>query len=110
VRHSETLRSALAREWESALGTEFSPDDLLSTRPEVVEYRPDSIPGRPHDPRKHAVAATYVVLSEGDLTAGGSEALSFRWFHSDELNSDLVGFGQETLVAGLLEIADASEP
>ena len=109
VRHLETLRNALSREWESALGTEFSPENLLSTRPEVVEYRPDTIPGRPHDPRKHAVAATYVVLADGEHTATGGEALSFRWFHLEDLSPDLVGFGQETLVAGLLEIAAASE-
>lgn len=107
VRYSEPLRTALAREWESALGTDFLRHDLLSTSPEIVEYRPDSIPGRPHDPRKHAVAATYVVLADGEPTAAGSEALSFRWFHSEDLSSDLVGFGQETLVAGLLEIAAA---
>lgn len=103
VRRGEALREALAREWVSALGDDCAPGAMLRACPLVVEYRPDSTPGRPHDPRKHAVGLTYAVEAVGDPRASGVEAIDFRWFDPAELNANVMGFGQETVIPDVVD-------
>ena len=108
VRRAETLDEALDREWRAAFGATCPLGSVLKDCPAIIEYRPDATAGRPHDPRKHAVAITYVVLTGGEPVASGAEAMDFRWFHPIELSSDVVGFGQETVIPGLVEVVDRS--
>lgn len=102
VRRGETLDEALQREWSAALGDACEPGQRLGANPWVVEYRPDSKQGRPHDPRKHAIGLTYAVQAAGVPRARGVEAIEFRWFDPGDLNGEMMGFGQETVVPRVL--------
>lgn len=100
VRRDEALADALTREWQSALGNRCGMASVSG--PTVIEYQPDAVAGRPHDPRQHAVALTYAVTTADEPTISGPEALAFRWFDPYELDATIMGFGQETVVATLL--------
>lgn len=100
LRMDESLSNALNREWQSAFGEQLSPTAV--SKPYIVEYQRSYSPGHPWDPRKHAVSATYSVLTRKTLTPHGTEALDFRWFAIDELDDRVVGFGQESVVAALV--------
>lgn len=102
VLHAEPLYEALHRQWHSALGESLVLSEVLLASPKVVEYRPDALPGRPHDPRKHAVSITYTVWTEGVGLATGTEAVEFRWFRPDEISEKVMGFGQENVVRDIL--------
>jgi len=52
---------------------------------------------------------TYLLTGCSDPESVSGEALDFRWFPLDELTSDLMGFGQETVTAGLITRIDQSE-
>jgi hypothetical protein len=91
----------------SAFGDSASMGRVLGGEPVVVEYRPDTTPGRPHDPRKHAVAITYPVETRGEPVVRGDEALDFRWCELNDIDANLVGFGQETVIARLLDCLTA---
>jgi ADP-ribose pyrophosphatase YjhB (NUDIX family) len=107
IRRGESLVGALLREWRSVFGPSCNVGPV--PEPTVVEYHPDSVPGRPHDPRKHAISMTYLLTGCSDPESVSGEALDFRWFPLDELTSDLMGFGQETVTAGLITRIDQSE-
>ena len=102
VLRNEGLVQAIARHVRSTLGEgfrfELSPAEPLT----VAEYFPDPGPGRLHDPRKHAVALTYVGTCDGTPRAQG-EALEFRWFPREELSGVQLGFDQGVVVDRLLE-------
>ena len=102
VLRGELLIEAVRREWVEALGDSLVFGKILKNGPQIFEYRPDGVPGRPHDPRKHAVSATYGVWTDGAGHAQGKEALEFKWFETAEVNADLMGFGQETVVKDLI--------
>jgi ADP-ribose pyrophosphatase YjhB (NUDIX family) len=96
VRRGEVLADALRREWHQALGPDYMMGPVDG--PTVVEYQPDALPGRPHDPRQHSVSMTYTVIATEEPRTLGREALDFRWFTVDQVNSEIVGFGQESVV------------
>lgn len=100
VRLDETLIEAAHRHWTDAVGDSL-PFRLLEA-PIVVEYAKDALSGRPHDPRKNAIAVTYRAQADGLATARGAEALDFRWFQAAELDEQVMGFGQEVVVNRLL--------
>lgn len=103
----ETLVAAARRHWTNALGDSL-PFELVSA-PHVVEYVKDDQPGRPHDPRKHAVAVTYPVLTDGAGVVQGLEAREFRWFDPVDVDAEVMGFGQESVVARLLAAGSVGE-
>lgn len=100
VRIDEFLSDALDREWRSAFGNR-SPLTRVSS-PYIVEYTRSYRPDGAYDLRKHAVSITYGVLAAETLIAQGPEALDFRWFHVNELNDQVMGFGQESVVAAFM--------
>lgn len=102
VLRGESLREALYRQWNSALGGSLSLGNLWQEAPKVIEYHPDSLPGRPHDPRKHAVSITYAISTEGVGLTTGPEAIDFRWFDLVDINDQVMGFGQEVVVREIL--------
>jgi ADP-ribose pyrophosphatase YjhB (NUDIX family) len=103
VRRGESLQDALAREWHEALGLDCPMGSVAA--PIVVEYRPDAISGRPHDPRQHSVSLTYAVAANDETSAPAGEALGFGWFDVGELDGNVMGFGQETVVAQVMAAA-----
>jgi ADP-ribose pyrophosphatase YjhB (NUDIX family) len=92
VRHGEPLTEALDRECNAAIGTYTDRRSLSG--PKIVEYLPSNPEHLPHDPRKHAVSATYAAELEGKPVATGREALKFAWFRQDDLPRVSIGFGQ----------------
>lgn len=102
VLRGELLIEAVRREWVDALGDSLVFGKMLLETPQIFEYRPDGLPGRPHDPRKHAVSATYAVWTDGAGHAQGKEAIEFKWFETVEIDAVLMGFGQETVVKDLI--------
>ncbi len=73
----------------------------------VVEYLPNAAPGHPHDPRQHSISVTYAVVVDGgeEPEATGGEARAFRWFETSEVTSEVMGFGQDSLLPPLLSSA-----
>lgn len=72
-------------------------------RPATVgQYLPKARSDGPHDPRKHAIALTYVVILTGTASPRG-EAIGFDWFTIASLPLDEMGFGQEIVVRRLLQ-------
>jgi ADP-ribose pyrophosphatase YjhB (NUDIX family) len=64
--------------------------------------------GRLHDPRKHAVALTFVGRVEGEPVPIG-EANEFRWFDLDRLPDQReFGYGQHLLMPDLIRVARAN--
>ncbi len=100
VRLGETLAAAARRHWTDAVGDSL-PFELVSA-PHIVEYVKDDQPGRPHEPRKHAVAVPYQVLTDGAGVAHGVEARELRWFDPADVNAQAMGFGQEIVIGRLL--------
>ncbi len=99
LRMGEVVADAARRELRSALGVQ---DVGHLGRPDlVVEYPKQAAGPGPHDPRKHAVALTFVVPLDAVTTAQG-EAYDFRWYHVDDLPD--MGFGQEEVVADLRHV------
>lgn len=103
VRRGETIADAAERHVAETLGPGFiwkRPD--FATPDAIGEYMPECRPGEPYDPRKHAIAATYVVVAESAQAEPGGEALEFRWFPlAGELPSP-IGFGQEVVIRRML--------
>ena len=105
VLRGESLKTAIERHVRSCLGDRLS-CRLCSEQPlHVAEYFPDAAAGELHDPRKHAIALTYVATCAGEASARG-EALEFRWFEREELEKVEFGFGQGAVVAKLLDAID----
>ncbi len=95
VRVDERLEDAVRREVRDALGLDVQ--DVPDQPDLVAQYARRSGPG-PHDPRKHAVALTWLLRIQDEPVPGG-EALAARWFPERALPE--MGFGQH-LVAGRL--------
>ena len=107
VLRGEILVNAIQREWVDALGDSLPFGEVLPNFPQIIEYRPDALPGRPHDPRKHAVSVTYAVWTHGEGHHQGQEAIDFKWFEFSVLDGDLMGFGQELVVQKLMALVKA---
>ena len=105
VNRGERLSEAALRLWRDALGDSLPFESFIRPEPRVVEYLPRSRePGQPHDPRKHAIANTYLVRTSGSGRAHGTEALDFRWFSPTSIDSLAIGFGQEGVIRSLLPL------
>jgi ADP-ribose pyrophosphatase YjhB (NUDIX family) len=105
VGRNEALLSALARHVEDTLGPAVS-YDLASLDPlAIAEYFTEPLAGQLHDPRKHAVALSYVGTLTGEPHVGG-EATAFRWFGRSELETVDFGFDQGRVVSRLLSRLD----
>jgi ADP-ribose pyrophosphatase YjhB (NUDIX family) len=106
VRRGESIAEAAARHVAETLGEGFTwRRDDFSAPDTLGEYFPERRDGHPYDPRKHAIAATYVILPEGTEAEVGGEALEFGWF---PLAGDLpspIGFGQEAVIRRLVPAA-----
>jgi ADP-ribose pyrophosphatase YjhB (NUDIX family) len=103
VRYSETLAEARTRQVETTLGSGIACTTLLGGQPATVaEYAPSGSPRFHWDPRKHAIAITYLVLLEGVPVPEG-EALDFRWFGPESgLTRSQVGFDQDQVIDSCL--------
>lgn len=104
----ETVSAARAREWAAAFDPSFAPGRVWSDTPQLVEYSRRSTPGEPHDPRQHAVSATFTVEGHGQPRVRGPEAQDFRWFTLDELVHEPPGFGQMSVIEDLLGLAQSA--
>lgn len=87
VLHGETLREALVRHLETTLSdvpsgfsSDPQPDYVMQWFP--TEQKPgDPGPRFGLDPRKHAVALSFLMQIEGEpVPVAGGEALEFSWF------------------------------
>ena len=106
VVRNEPLLDAIARHVRSTLGDRFD-FRLVSQQPlTIIEYFAEPSRGEFHDPRKHAVALSYVAICQGEPSPAG-EALEFRWFAREEIGGIEFGFGQGAAVKRLLsKLAD----
>ena len=98
--YQETLLDAAQRHISDAIPsldvTKLRADPYL-----INQYFPTPREGMGLDPRKHAVAACYLidVEIEGTVTTVGTEAKSFKWFDAKSLpNSDQLWPGTERMV------------
>jgi ADP-ribose pyrophosphatase YjhB (NUDIX family) len=108
VHRHESLSEAAARHLRTTLGPGVTWQEPDYAHPATVgEYFPEQRPGAGHDPRKHAIALTYVVTLDGELSARG-EALDFRWFAPADLPLAGMGFGQGAVVRRLLGALELS--
>jgi ADP-ribose pyrophosphatase YjhB (NUDIX family) len=108
VYRGETLEEALARHLRDTLGQHVTWDAPAFGAPDAVgEYLPEPRAGYPCDPRKHAIALTYLVPLDGAPEPGG-EAHAFRWFALDDLpDPDEIGFGQAVVLERLVGLVAA---
>jgi ADP-ribose pyrophosphatase YjhB (NUDIX family) len=102
VYRGETLGEALARHLRGTLGPDVRWDDPDYDRPDAVGQYFPARQGFPVDPRKHAIALTYLVEMTGQPVAEG-EAEDFGWFDPRALpQSTEVGFGQGRVLGVLI--------
>lgn len=101
VLRNETLIDAVERHVTATLGPKLVMDRRSAELRTVIEYFSDRRVGQFHDPRKHAVALTFVASCEGEADPTG-EALAFEWFKIDDLTEVQFGFGQGGAVARVL--------
>lgn len=111
IHRTETVGDAAARHLCSTLGPEVRWTDPDWDRPATIgQYLPKARSDGLHDPRKHAVALTYVVVLAGTASPRG-EAIGFDWFTIASPPLDEMGFGQEIVVRRLLEqLSDTRAP
>jgi ADP-ribose pyrophosphatase YjhB (NUDIX family) len=104
IHRGETVSEALTRHLLSSLGSRVVWADPDYDNPAAVgQYFPQARPGFGVDPRKHAVALTYLVRLSGE-PAPREEALDFRWFGRDQLpGGDDVGFGQAAVIERVMK-------
>jgi ADP-ribose pyrophosphatase YjhB (NUDIX family) len=101
VHRGESLADAADRHLHEALGASVSRLGVGLDPPATVgEYFPARLRDGPHDPRKHAIALTYLVEIDGVPQPQG-EALAFRWFPTDAVPTGEMGFGQDDVYAAL---------
>jgi ADP-ribose pyrophosphatase YjhB (NUDIX family) len=107
VYRGETLAEAVGRQLRETLGPGVSWEDPDYKRPDAIgEFFPDGRPGYGHDPRKHAIAPTWLVAIEGELVPDGDEAKALRWFPRDALPpDDEIGFGHAETIHRVLASA-----
>lgn len=99
----EPLTDAVARHLKVTLGSGVSLAPWTLRMITVAEYFRQQRPAALHDPRKHAIALTYLGVCIGDPVPGG-EASDFRWFAPDQLPSSAeFGFGQDRIVGKLIQ-------
>lgn len=110
VLRNEPLVDAVERHVRSTLGDKLAVDRSTLELRTVIEYFTQQDIGEFHDPRKHAVALTYVGICEGEGAPTG-EALEFDWFRVDQLSAVSFGFGQDAAaVRALGGFADFVRP
>ena len=100
ILYQETLLDAAQRHLAETIR---SPDDTsLRQEPYFInQYFPTPRQGMGLDPRKHAVAACYLVdfEVEDDVATHGTEAKSFKWFDVDSLpDSDELWPGTASMI------------
>ena len=98
LRLDEAISAAADRELNSALGDSLQRDDEFKLEHILIEYSRERRQGYPYDLRQHAISATIPILMSGDGIAQGDEAKDFKWWLADELDGEIMGFGQERLV------------
>lgn len=104
TRFQETIASSVVRHVQESLGaavqvSRFNPHVPVS----VSEYlRQPAEHGGPFDPRKHQISLNFVVGVRGQPELGG-EALGLRWFDLGEDPGGGIGFGQQSVIASLVE-------
>jgi hypothetical protein len=108
VLRDEPLTAAAARHLRATLGGEMSFQPSTLQLREVIEYFTKPELGAFYDPRKHAVAVTYSARVDGRPAPHG-EALSFRWFHQDQLRDIQFGFGHNRVVDRVLQHPDLAK-
>jgi ADP-ribose pyrophosphatase YjhB (NUDIX family) len=102
VLHNEPLPDALRRHVSTTLGQRASIEVSTLELADVIEYFTEPNIGDFYDPRKHAVALTYIAEVKGSVVPMG-EALKFQWFAIEEPpEPNSFGFGQERVVQRLL--------
>jgi ADP-ribose pyrophosphatase YjhB (NUDIX family) len=104
IRIGESIAEALARHVHETLGNEVGLKTIPGGEPVyVAQYFPTPRPGFGVDPRKHAIALTYVVTLTGRIEPHG-EAVEFRWFAVDgQPTREEWGFGQDAVARDCLE-------
>lgn len=105
--YGESLGQGIGRQLEDTLGNSVRVKGALDVQPlYVAQYSPSLAAAAGFDavdPRKHAVAMTYLLELEGLITPQ-NEALDFRWFTVAELREKQdVGFGQKKVIEVCLE-------
>jgi ADP-ribose pyrophosphatase YjhB (NUDIX family) len=101
VLRDESLTAAAKRHVQATLGGGMSLQTSTLQLREVIEYFTKPELGEFYDSRKHAVALTYSARVNGRPAAQG-EALSFQWFHQDQLTEIQFGFGHGHVVERIL--------
>jgi ADP-ribose pyrophosphatase YjhB (NUDIX family) len=110
VLHNEPLRDAVQRHVSTTLGEEVFLQESTLVLVDVVQYFSEPNIGEFYDPRKHAVALTYIAELNGPVMPKG-EALGFQWFTIEELpEPSSFGFGQEKVVQRLLQYLRDRKP
>lgn len=95
----ESIDAAIRRELTDAVGNGLGPIEGRSDpEPLVVEYHRGPAPDTTYDLRQHAVSLTYPRWLDGEPSVRGDEAEDFRWWKLADLDSSVMGFGQETLL------------
>jgi ADP-ribose pyrophosphatase YjhB (NUDIX family) len=108
VHRGESVAEAIARHVRETLGLGVRADlPGAGVRPQAIgEYFPQGRPGHGRDPRKHAVAPTYLVRIDGEPEPQG-EALGFAWFSPDALPAPAeFGYGHGEVVTRALAHLD----
>jgi ADP-ribose pyrophosphatase YjhB (NUDIX family) len=99
ILRNESVEEAQQRLLTDSLGPHIRWRSRTNEQPiYVAQYFPHKRAGYPRDPRKHAVALTYVVDLDGRIEPSGEAAGGFRWFASDSLSSVDFGFEQGLVV------------
>jgi ADP-ribose pyrophosphatase YjhB (NUDIX family) len=110
VLHNEPLLDAVQRHVSTTLGQEVSLQESTLELVDVIQYFSEPNIGEFYDPRKHAVALTYIAELNGPVVPKG-EALKFQWFAIEELpGPSSFGFGQDRIVQRLLQYLRDREP
>lgn len=99
----EAIEDAVQRQLSGAVGSSLASVGTPQLAPLLVEYRRSPNPEGLQDPRQHSISATVPVLMSGEGIAQGKEALAFRWWDVEDLNGDVMGFGQEHLVPRIVQ-------
>ena len=104
VLRRESLHDAIERHLRSTLGPAIRIGAVDAARPLLAaEYSPDGRPGGRIDPRKHAIALSYVVAIDGEPQPRG-EATGFEWFGVDALPpEEAFAYSHGGVVAALIE-------
>jgi ADP-ribose pyrophosphatase YjhB (NUDIX family) len=104
IHRTESVGEAASRHLRETLGPGVTWEEPDYSRPETIgEYLPFHRPGMAYDPRKHAIALTYLVALGGEIAPAG-EALDFRWFRQLDLPLESMGFGQDLVLRRILPL------